>query len=318
MRDFKHFNADSIANAVSLLGEYGGGAKVITGGVDLVGLMKNQTIEPAALINIKTIPGLKYITEDNGILRIGVLTSISDIEVSPLIATRYPVLAQAAHAVGFPQLRNMSSLSGNLCQTNRCWYYRRGHDTGLTFNCRFKGGKQCYALSGDNRYHAVINPGKCVAVCPSDMATALVALDASVKITGKTGERTITLAQMYSALPLGKLVGPDEIITEIFVPAMKPGSHQKFLKFALRKSIDFAIVSAAVVSSGDDVRVVLGQAAPAPLRALSAEEILRGKTWTPKLAEEAASASLSNARPLGKNAYKLPILKALVKRAILD
>jgi xanthine dehydrogenase YagS FAD-binding subunit len=318
MRNFKHFNADTVANAVSLLAEYGDTAKVITGGVDLVGLLKNRVIELKALVNIKTVPGLDYIREDSGVLSLGALTTISAIEHSSLVKEKYPMLAQAAHAVAAPQLRNMSSLSGNLCQSNRCWYYRRGPDTGLTFFCRLKGGSQCYAASGDNRHHAVINIGKCIAVCPSDMAPALVALDAKARIAGKAGERTVSLEQLYAALPLGKLVEADEIITEIMVPAPGKDTRQRFLKFTLRKSIDFAIVSVALAGSpGGDVSLVLGGVAPAPYRAALAEDVLRGKPVTPELAEEAARAALSKARPLAKNAYKLPIARAIIKRAIL-
>jgi xanthine dehydrogenase YagS FAD-binding subunit len=323
MKKFRHFNANTIEDAVSLLCEYGGDAKVITGGVDLVSLMKNRVIEPKALINIKTIPGLNYISEDGNTLRIGALTPISAIEFSSLVADKCSILAEAAHAVASPLQRNMSSLSGNLCQSNRCWYYRRGPDTGLTFFCRLKGGNRCYAADGDNRYHAVIDAGKCFAVCPSDMATALVALNASVRIMGTAGEKTMALDQMYSSLPLGRLLQADEIITEIIVPKPQGNTRQRFLKFAVRKTIDYAIVSVAAVSKVEgntiaDTHIVLGGVAPAPFRATLSEEMLRAKPITQELAEEAASAALSKAKPLSKNAYKLPIVHALIKRAIME
>ena len=322
MKNFKHFNAGTIQEAVSLLREYRNDARIITGGVDIVGLMKNRVIEPKALINIKTIPGLNFITEDHDNLRIGALTPISEIEHSPLIADKYGLLGQAAHMVASPQLRNMSSLSGNLCQSSRCWYYRRGPDTGLTFFCRLKGGKTCYAAGGDNRFHAVINATKCYSVCPSDMATALVAMHAKAKIVGAAGERTISLEQMYGPLPLGRLLETDEIITEIIVPKPRKNTRQKFLKFAIRKTIDFAIVSVAAVSNveGDtiaDTSIVLGGVAPAPFRAAFAEDMLRAKRLTPELAEEASLAALSKAKPLRENAYKLPIVRILIKRAIV-
>jgi xanthine dehydrogenase YagS FAD-binding subunit len=322
MKNFKHFNASTLENAVSLLHEYGSGARVITGGVDLVSLMKNRVIEPKALINIKTIPGLNYISEDDNTLRIGALTPISAIEFSSLIADRYSILSEAAHLVASPLQRNMSSLSGNLCQSNRCWYYRRGPDTGLTFFCRLKGGNRCYAADGDNRYHAVINAGKCCAVCPSDMATALVAMEASARIVGTAGEKTIALEQIYSSLPLGRLLQPDEIITEIIVPKPRENARQRFLKFAIRKTIDFAIVSVAAVSNIDgntiyDTHIVLGGVAPAPFRATLAEDMLRAKPITQELVDKASLAAVSRAKPLSNNAYKLPILHALLKRAIM-
>ena len=323
MKNFKHFNASTIEEAVSLLREYGGDARIITGGVDIVGLLKNRVIEPKSLINIKTIPDLSYISEDGDTLKIGALTPISAIEFSPLIANKYSMLRQAAHMVAYPQLRNMSSLSGNLCQSSRCWYYRRGPDTGLTFFCRLKGGKRCYAVDGDNRYHAVINATKCFTVCPSDMATALVAMNARARIVGSAGERTITLEQMYSPLPLGRLLETDEIITEIIVPKPNENTRQRFLKFAIRKTIDFAIVSVAAVSNVEDntiadTHIVLGGVAPAPFRATLAEDMLRAKQITPELAEEASLAALSKAKPLSQNAYKLPIACAVIKRAIME
>jgi xanthine dehydrogenase YagS FAD-binding subunit len=323
MKNFEHFNANTIEKAVALLREYGGDARVITGGADIVGLLKNRVIAPKALINLKTIPGLNFTCEDGHTLRIGALTPISAIEFSPLIAAKYRMLGQAAHMVASPQLRNMSSLSGNLCQSSRCWYYRRGPDTGLTFFCRLKGGKRCYAVDGDNRYHAVINAARCYTVCPSDMATALVAMNASAKIVGSAGERTVALEQIYRSMPLGKLLEADEIITEIIVPRPNANARQKFLKFAIRKTIDFAIASVAAVSNVEgntiaDTRIVIGGVAPAPFRATLAENMLRAKPISLELVEEASLAALCRAKPLNQNAYKLPIVRSLIKRAIME
>lgn len=315
----KHINAGSIAETLHVLGEYREEAKIIAGGVDLISLMKNEIIEPNVLVNIKTIPELAYIKEDAEGLKIGALTTLNDIETSPIITSQYTVLAEAAHSVAGPQIRNMGTIVGNLCQDVRCWYYRRSPATGKGFFCYRKGGKLCYAVGGDNRYHAVIGGKKCYAVCPSDMAPALVALEAKLKIVSAAGERVMPVEELYT--PLGNTLKPDEIITELQVPALLAGSRQRYLKFRLRKAIDFALSSVAAVITVDDgvvstAGIVLGGVAPIPYRAAATEETLRGEIITKTVAETAAKAALVEAKPLSMNAYKLPIIEALVRKAI--
>jgi xanthine dehydrogenase YagS FAD-binding subunit len=315
----KHINARSIAEAAHVLAEYREKAQIIAGGVDLISLIKNEVIEPNVLVNIKTIPDLTYIKEDAEGLKIGALATLNDIETSPLITSQYTVLAEAAHSVAGPQIRNMGTIVGNLCQDVRCWYYRRSPVTGRDFFCYRKGGKRCYAVGGDNRYHAVIGGKKCYAVCPSDMAPALVALKTKLKIVSAAGERVMPLEEFYT--PLGNTLKPDEIITELQVPALPAGSRQRYLKFRLRKTIDFALSSvAAVITVNDGVVstavIVLGGVAPIPYRAGASEETLHGEIITKAVAEAAAKAALVEAKPLSMNAYKLPIIKALVRKAI--
>jgi len=316
----KHINARSITEALNVLGEYQEEAKIIAGGVDLISLMKNEVIGPNVLVNIKTIPELAYIKEDAEGLKIGALTTINDIEMSPIISSKYTVLAEAAHSVAGPQIRNMGTIVGNLCQDVRCWYYRRSPVIGRDFFCYRKGGKLCYALGGDNRYHAVIGGKRCYVVCPSDMAPALVALKAKVKIASAVGERVMPVEEFY--IPLGNILKPDEIITELQVPAVLPDSRQRYLKFRLRKAIDFALSSVAAVITMDDgvvstAGIVLGGVAPIPYRATATEEALQGEMVTETVAEAAAKAALIEAKPLSMNAYKLPIIEALVRKAIL-
>jgi xanthine dehydrogenase YagS FAD-binding subunit len=272
------------------------------------------------VVNIKTIPKLAYIAETAYGLKLGPLTTITSIEKSPIIRNRYGLLTESAHSVAAPTVRNMATIAGNLCQEVRCWYYRRSPITGTSFFCYRKGGERCYAASGENKYHAIISNKKCCAICPSDMGTALLALDARLKIVGPDGERITSLEEFYS--PLGNTLQVGEMITEIYIPAPKPSTGQKYLKFRERKAIDFAIASVATMVTLEDAvvtdaRVVLGGVAPVPFRALKAEEILRGKVITESLAEEAGILALSEARSLSKNAYKIPISKALVARAIL-
>ena len=317
----EHFNARTIDEAISLLDEYREKAKIIAGGTDLIRLMKSRVTDPKVLVNIKTIADLAYITEDAEGLKIGALTTIKDIEASPIIRDKYSILAEAAHAVAAPHIRNMATVVGNLCQDVQCWYYRRPPITGRSFFCRRKGGEYCYAVAGDNRYHAIIGGGECLAACPSDMAPALIALDAKVKIVSPTRQRESSLEEFYTVL--GNILKPNEIITEIQIPTPKPDTKQRYLKFRLRKTIDFAIssVAAAITTENGVVtnaRIMLGGVAPIPYRALRAEEAVKGRVITQSLAGTAAKAAVSGAVPLSLNAYKVPITESLVKRAILQ
>lgn len=316
----EHANARTVDEAVSLLSQYMGEAMIIAGGVDLVGLMKNKVKMPkGSLVNIKTIPDLAYINANSEGLRIGSLTTINDIERSAIIRDRYPILVGAAHSVASPQIRNMATIGGNLCQDVRCWYYRRSPMTGRTFFCRRKGGQQCFAVTGENQYHAIMGGHECYAVCPSDMASVLIALDARLKIATPMGEKTVSLEEFYT--PLGTILRPNEIITEIQIPSPMPGAKQRYLKFRERKTLDFAMSSVAVVITTEarvisHARIILGGVAPTPYRALNAEEILIGETLTDSTAEMTAKAALREAVPLKQNIYKVSLTKALVKRAI--
>ncbi|MBI4334562.1 MAG: FAD binding domain-containing protein [Chloroflexi bacterium] len=383
-------DARTVDEAVSLLSKHGQGAKLLAGGIDLLGLMKNRVLMPAVVVNVKKIPGLHYITETPGGLALGALTRINDIERSPLVKTRYPILVEAAHSVASPQIRNMATLGGNLCQEVRCWYYRRPPDTGISFDCRRKSGDSpCYAIAGENQYHAIIGGNQstmrrwrtmsdenvilsederspdrigrveesfaalrtsslegvgtkdpspapslcsglrlrvtsseqCFAVCPSDMATVLLALDAGIRTVDTGGGRLIPLGEFYTAF--GNVLSPEEIVTAVEVPRVMPGARQRFIKFRLRKAIDFAMVSVASVVTEEDgvvirARIVLGGVSPAPYRAVQAEEVLTGNKLTDDLAASAARSAVRDARPLSKNGYKVPMVETLVKRALLE
>jgi xanthine dehydrogenase YagS FAD-binding subunit len=317
---FEHFNAKTIEQAVSLLDYYSGEAKIMAGGVDLIRLMKSKVVAPKVIVNIKTITDLAYIREDAEGLKLGSLTTISGIEKSALIRDRYVILAQAAHLVASPQIRNMASIGGNLCQDVNCWYYRRSPLTGTSFSCYRKGGIGCPAIDGDNRYHAIMGGSGCYAVCSSDMAPALIALEAKVKIASPDGEKTIPLEELYT--PLCNPLNHNELITEIQIPTPRPSTKQIYLKFSLRKAIDPALSSVAAAITAEagrvaDARIVLGAVAPTPYRSLEAEGVIKGKAITENLAETAAKAAVSQATPLSMNAYKISITEALVKRVIL-
>ena len=323
MRTFTHIDAHSVNETCELLGEYQGRAKLNAGGTDLLSRLKGDIHPeyPEAIINIKTIPDLDYIREDGNILKIGALTLLSGLIASPLIKKDYPILADAAQTIGSPQIRNTATVGGNLCQESRCWYYRYPRHIGGPLLCLRKGSGPCLAVKGDNRYHAILGGKKCFSVCPSDMAVALAALDARVTITGLKGERSIPVADFFN--PLGNALEMDEMVKEIEIPKTDFYPVQQFLKFTLRKPIDFAIISVAVaVTVKDaictDARVILGAAAPMPYRAKAAEEAMIGNTFDESVAANAAEAALADAKPLSMNAYKVQISKTIVKRAIMN
>ena len=323
MRPFMHLNARSVKEACGLMAEYDGRAVLNAGGTDLLGTLKGENLfeYPEALINIKTIAGLGRIVESKGSLRIGALTKLSTLVNSTLLKERYPVLVEAARTVATPQIRNAGTLGGNLCQDVRCWYYRYPRHIGGPILCARKGKGPCLAVKGDNRYHAVMGAKKCFAVCPSDTAVALAALEGQITVAGPEGQRKIAVTEFYT--PLGNSLKRDEMVTGVEVPSLADESKQAFLKFTLRKPVDFAIVSVAAVITVKagvctDARIALGAVAAGPVRATKAEKILVGKPVDEKAAVDAAEEALAGAKPLSMNAYKIEIAKTLVKRAILQ
>ncbi|MDO9534629.1 MAG: xanthine dehydrogenase family protein subunit M [Bacillota bacterium] len=321
MKPFAHTSAGSVEEAVQLLAKYEGKAKLNAGGTDLLGVLKDRVLPdyPEAIINIKTIPGLNTIEECEEGISIGALTTLVDIITSPLIEKYCPLLKEAAVTVAFPQIRNIATIGGNLCQDTRCWYYRYPDKIGGMIDCFRKGGKRCPAVSGENQYHALMGAKQCFAVCPSDTAIALTALGATFTAVGAESIRTLPVNEFYT--PLGNVLTPGEMITAIYIPKPSPVAGQKFLKFTLRKPIDFAIVSVASIITLDQgictgARIVLGAVAHTPVRVLKAEEFLKGKELSEEIVAEAAEFALAKAKPLSKNAYKLEIAKTLVKRAV--
>ncbi len=322
MRSFAHVNAATVDEACSLLRRYKGKAVLNAGGTDLLSTLKGENLPeyPEVLINVKTIRGLDEIAEKEGAVQIGALASLADIAGSSLVRRRCEVLAEAAHSVATPQIRNVATIGGNLCQDTRCWYYRYPRKLGGPLHCLRKGKGRCLAVTGDNRYHAIMGGKKCFAVCPSDTAVALAALDAGIRIAGANGERTVPVMDFFS--PRGNALKTGEMVTFIEIPVIQAEARQAFFKFTLRKPVDFAIVSVASVIVEEqgvcaDVRIVLGAVAPGPVRAGKAEHILDGSTITAELAEEAAQIALADAKPLSMNSYKVEIARTLVKRAVM-
>lgn len=328
MKNFQHLNPGSLTQATSVLAS-SPDAWVIAGGIDLLGEMKNGIVQPKTLVNLKSLPDLNYIqfNETDG-LRLGAMTTLAKIESHPDIREQFAVLAQAAHSVATPQIRNVGTLGGNLCQRPRCWYYRNP-----AFPCLKKGGKECFSVTGENKYNAILGGGPVYIVHPSDCAPALIALDAEVTIRGPQGTQTIPLEKFF-VLPRENprrenRLQPGEVITEVHVPIPPSGGtpaasmwRSVYLKVKERGAWDFALASAAVnVQMKGRVctaaRVVLGGVAPVPWRSFEAEKVCVGKKIDELLAMKAGKAAVADAVPLGKNDYKIDMAANLVKRALL-
>jgi xanthine dehydrogenase YagS FAD-binding subunit len=329
MKAFEWMNATSVAEAVNALksgaasADPDDAARPIAGGQDLLTTMKEYITRPTRVVNLKSIRGLDRVESDGkGGLRIGALVTLNQLEDDPNVRRNFPGLAEAAHSVGTPQIRNLGTVAGNLCQRPRCWYFRLEEVV-----CLKKGGSECYAATGENKYHAIFGGGPSYIVHPSDLAPMLSALGASVNVTGGDGKRTIALDKFFTLPSDGNLrrenvLKNDEIITDIVVPASKFAANSTYLKFKERDSMDFAMsaVAAAVTLGANktvsEARIVLGGVAPIPWRVPKAEAALLGKTMNKDLLAEVAKTALQGAEPLAKNAYKVPLTQTLVRRAL--
>lgn len=306
MKPFDHMDASSVKEASKAL--KGGNAVAIAGGTDLLGSLKDEILPtyPKTVVNLKTIPGLDYIKEEGGFLKIGALTKIAEIAESDLIKKKYSALAEAAFKVSSPTIRKMGTIGGNVCQMHRCWYFR---NPGNRFECFRKGGSYCPAMLGDSRYHAIFGPQKgCIAASPHDTAPALMAFGATIV----TSKREVPAEEFWAVNGSRSNVLEDgEIVTEIKIPA--ESTKSAFSKLALRKTIDFPIVNCAVVKTAKETRIVLGGVSPFPVRVLkdSAPSSIDEKS-----AVAAGEAAVKGAKPLPKNKYKVEIAKTLVKRTL--
>lgn len=321
MRNFAYSRAGSIDEAIRLLGQEGDGrARPLAGGTDLVPLMKEDLVTPARLVDVKRAGLGREIRETPDGLTLGALATLAEVETSPLLQQRYAVLADAARVAASPQLRHMATIGGNLLQRPRCWYFRN-----QLFHCWLKGGEECQARDGENRLHALFGGGPCYAVHPSDLATALLALDGRVRLRGGRGDRTVSLADFF-ALPTPErrvetTLGPEELILEVQAPRPAEETRGVYLKAMDRKVWAFALVGVAATARLDGgriaaARLVLGGVAPIPWRVTAAEQRLIGAQPSEELFERAADAALADAQPLRGNAYKLPLARALIRRAL--
>ncbi len=295
----------------------------LAGGVDLLDLLKQNVVAPSTLINLKGLKGLDSIeVEPNGGLKIGALVKLHALATHPIVRAKYAALADSANEAATPQIRNLATVGGNLLQRPRCWYFRNPD-----VHCLKKGGDRCYAVGGLNRYHAILGGGPSFIVHPSNLAPGLIASNASINLAGPMGTRSIELDQFFTLPKIDpsreNVLQAGEVITEIVVPAPPVDSRSAYLEAREKQSFDWPLVSVAVVVVVDhegvarSARIVMGAVAPIPWRALQSEQIIVGSRVNYKLATRAADAAVSGAVPLTENGYKIPIAKALVRRAIL-
>ncbi len=326
MKAFEWANASTVADAVKLLKPTDPAADPdeqphpMGGGQDLLTTMKEYLVRPVRVVNLKTIPGLSGIKADGkGGFVIGATTPLVDIQEHPDLKAKFPGLVEAASLIATPQIRNIGTIGGNLCQRPRCWYFRLE-----SAKCRKKGGNVCYAALGENKYNAIFPTGPSNIVHPSDLATILVALGATLTINGPDAPRTIFVEDFFVTpednIRKENVLKDGEIVTEIQIPA--PTGKSIYLKFKERESLDFAMAAvAAVVDLGPggvvrSARLVLGGVASIPWRVPDVEKYLTGKTLSAATLEAAATQALSGAQPLSQNGYKVALTQALVKRAL--
>ncbi len=312
MKTFDYIDAATLDEAVAALGTPG--AQIIAGGTDILGVLKDEILPdyPSTLVDLRTIPRLDYIQESDGFLRIGALTRIADIASHDVIGSRYPALSRAARLVGSPQIREMGTIGGNICQLPRCWYLRVADNR---FYCLRKGGRYCPAVAGDCRYHSIFGRLRgCLAVNTSDLAPVLVALDAKIKTT-----KNLIAAEWFFRVNGVKTTAldDDEIVTEIQVPIPGASTRSAFAKYALRRAIDFPIVNCAVAIDGEEARICLNAVYGKPYRAIGAESVIAGRAIDEAIAAAAGEAAVADAQALEPSRYKVQMAKTMVKRAIL-
>jgi xanthine dehydrogenase YagS FAD-binding subunit len=317
-KNFEMLRPLSLDEALEWATKHGPQAAFLAGGCDLLDQLKNQWSTYRYVINLKTIPGLKGVTQQENAIRIGALMTLGEIERDVQLRKHAPGLVMAASRVATPQIRNMGTLGGNLLQDSRCPYYRG------PWYCYRAGGIVCDARHGINVEHAIFGGDRCYTVTPSDAAPMLVALDAELRVRGLNGQYDMPVHKLFT--PPGENIRAmhrleaNEVLTEIVIPR-RTNQRSTFIKYAPRNAWDFAQASVAVAMSvrngvGKDCRVVLGAVAPTPWRSRAAEEAIEGRPLNPSYIEAAARAAVEGAEPLEHNAYKITLVKKLVREAL--
>lgn len=324
MKSFTNVNARDVQHAATVATQGKADGRRVSfagGGSDLLALVKDQIVQPDVVVHLTSIKGADRVERSASGLTIGGLITLDALSRDEAIRGPYAVLAEAASSVATPQIRNVGTLAGNVCQRPWCWYYRNG------FPCYKAGGNQCFSFSGENEFHAIFGGGPSYIVHPSDTAPALMALGATFTIAGPKGTRTLPASQFFT-LPRQNAarenaLADDEVLTSVRIPAQKAGVRSAYHKVMDREAWTHAVVSAAVALEMDrdvcrSARVVLGGVAPIPWRLPEVEKLLAGQRITDPLLEKAGEAAVSGARPLSQNAYKVPLTRNLVKRTIKE
>ena len=321
MNRFEFARATSVTEARDLLAEKPGSV-LKAGGIDLLDRMKEHLDEPPRLVDLKGVPQLNGIAVGgNGSLMIGPLVTLAKVAAHPAIRATHAAMAHACAEAASPQIRNVATVGGNLLQRPRCWYYRLE-----SYPCLKKGGNTCFAVGGENRYHAIFAEGNCNAPHPSNAAVALLALDASLVLEGPRGTRTVAVEQFFRIPdqdPRRENAGdPSEILTAIEVPAVA-GLRSVYASVKEKAAFDWPLVSTAValvVEAGvvRTARIALGAVATTPRRAAAAEQAIVGKRLDEAAADVAAQATVAGAQPLSENGYKVELLKTLLRRTLVS
>jgi xanthine dehydrogenase YagS FAD-binding subunit len=329
MNSFQWANAATVEDAVKLLKptdpktDPDEKPHAMGGGQDLLTSLKAYIVRPPRVVNLKTIQGLDKIeVDDKGALKLGATATIAQLEEHPEVQKKFPGLVEAARSIATPQIRNLGTIAGNLCQRPRCWYCRLEN-----YQCRKKGGSECFAKGAENKYNAIFGGGKSNYVHPSDLAPMLVALEATATIAGPEGSRTVPLGEFFTLPSIDvrreNVLKDGEIVTQIQVPASPLAARSTYLKFKERDSLDFAIsaVATGVELAGDKTvrraRIVLGGVGTIPWHVPAAEEFLAGKPLNEATVSQAAQIALQGAKPMEQNQYKIPLTQTLVRRALL-
>jgi xanthine dehydrogenase YagS FAD-binding subunit len=321
MQAFEYASPTTLKEALGMLSSQWGEADVLAGGTDLLSLMKEYIHTPKRVVNIKGIKELGGISKAGGGLRIGATVTLDELADSAAVRAEYPALVQAALGVTSPQIRNMGTVGGDLCQRPRCWYFRGGF--GLLG--KDKDGTSLAPI-GENRYHAIFPQQSAYYVNASSLAPALIALGAKVKIAGPNGNRELPVEKLFtvpaSSTERELALAANEIVTEIHVPSAK-GIKNATYEVRHKEALDWPLVTASVAlkmkgSSVTSAKVVLGHVGPTPVTAAEAEQMLAGKSLTQDVATDAGKAAVNGAKPMSGNAYKLQLARVAVKRALLE
>ncbi|MBI2187054.1 MAG: xanthine dehydrogenase family protein subunit M [Acidobacteria bacterium] len=322
MPAFELFQPTSIEDAQAVLNRYGAEAWVLAGGLDSFDWLKDRIRRPQAVVDLSGIAALKGIRERDGGLEIGAMTTLTEVVRHPVVRERYSILLEAAEAAASPQIRNQGTIGGNVSQDTRCWYYRAG------WPCYRAGGNICYADTPEsiNREHAILGADRCVAVNPSDTAPALIVLDAQMVIrTADGGERTVNAEDYFVGPGVNitrmTILEPGDILTAVRLPPTWAGARFYWEKVRDRQVWDFALVSVASAmrltgSTIDRIRIAVNGVAARPLRLAAVEALVEGRPRNESTAVVAANLAIEGAQPLRFNAYKMPLMRNLVKRAI--
>jgi xanthine dehydrogenase YagS FAD-binding subunit len=323
MATFQLYQPMELGGALDLLRRFGSDAWILSGGMDTFDWLKDRAKSPSAVIDLGGVEELRGVSTTQNGIRIGAMTTVDQVATNPEVRGRYPLLAQAAEKVATPQIRNQGTLGGNLAQDTRCWYYRSG------WPCYRAGGNTCYANAPAalNREHAIFEANRCVAVSPSDVATALVALNAQIEIRSHRGTRLVAAENFFigpaTDITRMNVLGPTDILTAVQLNSDWVGKAYYFEKVSDRRSWDFPLANVASVldiqgGTVQAARIVVGGVAARPLRMRRAETLVTGRRVDDATLEEAAQVAVQGAKPLQYNAYKVALTRNLVKRAIRE